>query len=501
MIVDIDQAPPLPPATRYDACIAGGGVAGIVLAHRLAGHGRKVLLLEAGGLEYSDESQGIYSGTNVGYDYYDLDFCRLRYLGGTSNHWSGRCRPFDAYDFERQGHIEGSGWPIGIAELEPYLMETRSILEVPEFPADVELEGSEGRLKEIYFHHSADPEPVRFGEKYRDFLASSEAVDVFLNANLVDIELDSDSGRVAAFLFRGYGDSGSLQRAVADRYVLALGGIETPRLLLNARHQMPQGLGNETGLVGRFFMEHPGRDVGYFVLTSGTTSFGSQLRWLAPTAKLMQDEGIGNANYDLEVIRERPELSLVQRAKALAKRAVCSSDVLVDWAMTMRRLKCRRSTPEGAGLIRVHSEQVPNSNSRVTLSEKTDRFGLHQAVLDWRPTPQDKRTVQKIAMEIAKYMARSDIARVKLLDWVLDEDDPAFPDAGHGGSMAGSHHMGTTRMGISKQDGVVDGDCRVFGVDNLYVASSSTFRTGGHANPTFTIVQLALRLADHLART
>ncbi len=501
MIVDIDQAAALPPAARYDVCIAGGGVAGITLAHRLAGQGRRVLLLEAGGLEYSDQSQSFYSGANIGYDYFDLDFGRLRFLGGTSNHWSGRCRPLDARDFERHAHVEGSGWPIGISDLEPYVEEARDIVEIPEFPPDVELEGSDGLLKEIYFHRGKENDPVRFGEKYRDFLTSSEAVDVFLNANLVDIELDSDSGRVAAFLFRGYKETASLQRAVADRYVLALGGIETPRMLLNARSQMPQGIGNESDLVGRYFMEHPSWDVGYYVLTSETTGYGSKMRWLAPTEKLIQQEGIGNVSYDLEVLGGPPAEGVARSAKAWARRAVCNSEVLIDWVRSMERFKCRRRISDAAGLLWVHSEQVPNSNSRVTLSEETDAFGLRKVALDWQPMPQDRKTISTVAMEIAKYMARTDIARVKLLDWVLDEDDQEFPNTGHKGYMGGHHHMGTTRMGFSKQDGVVDENCRVFGVDNLYISSSSIFRTGGHANPTFTIVQFALRLADHLART
>ena len=151
MIVDIDQAVPLPLAARYDICIAGGGVAGIVLAYTLAGRGKRILLLEAGGYEFSENSQSLYSGANIGREYFDLDVTRLRYLGGTSNHWAGVCRPLDVHDFKRRDHIDGSGWPIGITDIQPYLSEAREIMEISDFPAEPALNGTGGRLKEIAF--------------------------------------------------------------------------------------------------------------------------------------------------------------------------------------------------------------------------------------------------------------------------------------------------------------------------------------------------------------
>jgi choline dehydrogenase-like flavoprotein len=154
---------------------------------------------------------------------------------------------------------------------------------------------------------------------------------------------------------------------------------------------------------------------------------------------------------------------------------------------------------ENAGVVEAMSEQAPNPRSRVYLGEEKDRFGQRRPVLDWQPTEFDKRTLRVAALEIAKHYARRDFGRFKLDDWLLQED-ATFPTVESGEHhVGGYHHMGTTRMGVSAKDGVVDGNCRVFGHDNLYIASSSVFRTGGYANPTFTIVQLALRLGDHLA--
>ncbi|MGH6914911.1 MAG: FAD-dependent oxidoreductase, partial [Geminicoccales bacterium] len=234
MIVDIDQVDPLPLADHYDVCIAGGGVAGITLALRLAARKRRVLILEAGGFEFSEVSQDVYRGANVGYSYHDLATARLRYFGGTSGHWNGQCRPLDSHDFLRHEHIPESGWPIRIADVQPYLAEARSILELDAFPEASILPRSAGQLREITFRWSP---PVRFGDKFRKPLSDSGAVDVLLNANLVEIRTDPGNGRVSGFVFRGYADGRPNHEATAGRFVLALGGIENPRMLLNQGQQ------------------------------------------------------------------------------------------------------------------------------------------------------------------------------------------------------------------------------------------------------------------------
>jgi len=501
MIIDIDGVDSIPLEGSYDVCIAGGGVAGIVLARSLANSGKRVLLLEGGSLEYTWESQGVYSGTNVGMEYFDLDITRLRFLGGSSNHWFGWCRPLDADDFERHDHIPDSGWPIGQADVEPYLAEAREILELDDFPSDTPLPGSDLRLKDIYFRSSP---PVLTGQKYFDFLDTSDRVDLLLNANLVDIRLDPDTGRVTAFLFRGYKDGAQQYEARAGRYVLALGGIENARALLNASGQVPAGVGNSGDMVGRHFMEHPYRDAGYFILTQPDQRFDDPFWHLSPTLDMKRREQIANARFVFLQLTNQKKKSVFADAKQWVKDGVCETDILADWIRTIRPLRCHpklSDLPQGAGRLVATLEQVPNPSSRITLSEETDRFGLRRVALDWQYTPMEKKTLQVSALEVAKYFAAENLARVKLYDWVLDADDPGFPPPIEGGYGASHHHMGTTRMGTSARDGVVDQDCRVFDSDNLYIAGSSVFRTSGHANPTLAIVQMTLRLADHLAQS
>lgn len=483
-------------AQRYDICIAGGGVAGIVLARRLAGHGLRTLLLEGGGLEQTSASQSLYRGENVGHDYLELDACRLRFLGGTSNHWAGWCRPLDAEDFTARPQIADSGWPIGRSDLDPYLVEACEIMEIPVFPADRLLPGSGGRLREVARYRSA---PVRFGQKYRGLIATSDRIHAVLNATLVDIRLDEGRGHVVHFIVAGTDAAGPRHHVVADRYVLALGGVENARTLLNADRQVEQGLGNAAGLVGRHFMDHPHFDIGYYVLGSAPTGFGGQERSLAPTHAAMAATGAAASYVQVKPALEREDPGTWRSGKDAVKRALCANEILEDFVRATGMADC--TSQVGAGWLRVGAEQVPNPRSRVRLATVTDRFGLRRPEVDWQPLPMDLRTIRAAAMAIAEYFARQDIGRVKLFDWVLDRERTTLPGWETVDSIAGSHHMGTTRMGASSRDGVVDRECRMFGVDNLYVAGSSVFRTSGFANPTLTIVQLALRLADHLARS
>ena len=219
----------------------------------------------------------------------------------------------------------------------------------------------------------------------------------------------------------------------------------------------------------------------------------------------MELDGIGNSSARISPVGREP--SLLSKAREELRSLICVTDATADIVRRLRHsFKCRlgRAIPQHdlpfdrAGRIQVAAEQLPNKDSRVLLSSDRDRFGLFRVALDWRLTMKDKVTMRQAAIAVGTYFAENNIGRVRMFDWLL-ADNEEFPSRDDGQEVAGFHHMGTTRMGVSATDGVVDKDCRVFGVDNLYVAGSSVFRTGGYANPTLTIVQLSLRLADHLA--
>jgi choline dehydrogenase-like flavoprotein len=149
-------------------------------------------------------------------------------------------------------------------------------------------------------------------------------------------------------------------------------------------------------------------------------------------------------------------------------------------------------------------EQAPNPDSRVVLTDEVDHLGLRRIGLDWQLTPLDKHTIRTAGRIFSREVGRLGLGRTWLPKWLRDKDDEVWIDEGDPEwrrLRGGNHHMGTTRMAQDPRRGVVDKNCRVHGMDNLYIAGSSVFPTCGFANPTLTIVELALRLVEHLKQT
>jgi hypothetical protein len=486
----------------FDVCVVGAGPAGITLARALAARGLDVALMEGGGRRFDPASQDLYRGESVGLPYVPLDATRLRYLGGSSNHWGGRSRALDAHDFEPLPHHPLSGWPIGRADLDPYAAETEAILDLPppETSPDRRVPGAEDRFLRIRFRFSP---PTLFGEKYEAELAASPRITLALNASLVDLRLAPDTlaaerYSVEAAVFRSLapGDPGTPVRA--RHHVLAMGGIEIPRALLAARSQLPAGIGNRHDLVGRFFCEHPGIPRLGRILFEGPPP---PMAGFAPTPALLAREGALNFNLLMmsrgstlprEIARDLACLtSFTERLaeEVSGRRIDCDEGGVLAYLAARWRGEARTGS---LGLI---IEQALNRDSRVILGATRDALGLPVPVLDWQLSALDRHTMRTAALAMGGYLADRGIGRLQLADWLREEDGAAPPprvDVLH-------HHMCTTRMSADPREGVVDADGRVHEATNLSLAGSGTFATAGQANPTYTVVQLALRQADRLA--
>lgn len=483
MILDATDLQPAGSALDGAAvCVIGSGPAGLTVARRLAAAGRDVVLLEAGGFEPSAESQDVYRGVNAGDGYFDLDACRLRFYGGSSNHWGGWSRPLDDYDFEVRDHIPHSGWPIAKRDLAPYIDDAAAILGLDPFPPNWTFAGAGGDLERATWQFVMDK---KFPQSYRSALAASPKLRMVVNANLVDLDADPSSGAIRHAVFRHFGPGSPLFRVAAPVFVLACGGIENARILLNADRQFSAGIGNQFDQVGRNFLEHPHVEIGQYVdLDNG---FDDKWNFVVTTRRFIERTKILNCAV---VLHRYPDEKTPNAFPEQLVRELC--EFAPDFAsrvLTMVGSGCTM------GRIRVMAEQAPNLDSRVMLSREVDGFGQRRVRLDWRKTEIDRRTVVRTAHRVGEAFAAADSGRLKIADWVFDTEAgiPVHEP------MGGNHHMGTTRMGAMPRTGVVDANCRLFGHPNLYIAGSSVFPTGGHANPTLTIVQLALRLADHLA--
>ncbi len=514
-----------------DLTIVGSGPAGLSIADRLRSSGLSVCVVEAGAPEPDLRTQQLYRGEVTGRGYFALDSCRFRMFGGTSNRWGGWCRPLDPADFASPAGSSLPGWPIGHADLLPYAADTADLLELPDHhfgvadwsgPVSEPLDLDAGEFEHVLVRFSPQ---TNFAHRYGRRMLTDRRVTVLLNANVTELMMEAGSSRLDGLRVRTL--SGRTFTVHSRAVVLAAGGIENPRLLLSSTATRAAGIGNEHDLVGRCFMEHIHARAGHMwlrdhaeppALYRRTRVDGDEMRgFIAPTAAARRREGllacslqvepaVHNAystpflgwSSDVTFRATDAYLRLRRRHPELAAKLRARADRLWYQALRSRAARGERrsvtafASELGADPTRLlalyaRAEQTPNPHSRVTLSERRDALGMPVARLDWRLSDGDTESVTGWLARLDDALRRTGQGRVAgpSEDWESQ-------------ITGGPHHMGTTRMSVDPRHGVVDGNCRVHSVDNLFVAGSSVFSTGGWANPTFALVSLALRLADHL---
>ncbi len=468
-------------AHSFDIAIYGAGPSGISLALGLTGLGLRIGLFEAGGTTPPPMGrEHPYQGSNLGLPY-DLAGTRLRYLGGTSNHWGGWCRPLDPWDFAAHEHIPFSGWPISRDDLNPHLEAASKVCEVQDggmglqaFDRDFGYEG---------FLHKATPgfrvknflfsTPTRFGSRYLQDLEQAEDIECYLNSNLIRLATSGNAVDNASVMRL----DGSATQIRAGCHVLAMGAIENARILLHSN------VANRSGFVGRCFADHLGRTVGIALLDFNN-------RYL-----------LHHVRAGERFIRVLPHLSLADDAMKDARlanfglvidhKAPTTLPLGVDGVQVRHQLS--RLTGRRAHRFRmlVRMENTPNPDSRITLTNDRDAHGVPRVALNWQINPFDLEYVDRLCKLLAQRIGSAG-GRFRI-DYNLEKGKR------RPGSYQ-SHHLGTTRMSADPERGVVDRNLRCHDVTNLYVAGSSVFPTFGFANPTLTIVALSLRLARHLRR-
>jgi choline dehydrogenase-like flavoprotein len=545
----IDDARDLPDgaALATDICIVGAGAAGITLALELAGTGAQVLLLESGGRAPEKATQRLYEGAVADPRLHGPPHrYRQRRFGGSTTIWGGRCMPFDTIDFEPRDYIPMSGWPIDRATLQPFYPRANELCEAGPFeysaaraftrPLQPMIEGfrSDHFTTDSLERFSC---PTDFGVRYMRQLREASNVRVLLHANVTTLKFHPNATALRSLVVRTL--TGSTVTVQAARVVLAAGGLEVARLLLSNRDRWANGIGNEHDLVGRYYMCHiagtigmlrlngPGIRIwhGYDVCEQGIYC----RRRLALTPQTQRHLKIGNfiARLHHPRIPDPGHRSAVLSALQLAKgfisyeyrqrlhgqermrlrtwgAHVCNvlrnpAEVIAFGHHMLRdRFLAKRKFPSlivpstaGRYSLDFHAEQVPIAASRVSLLAERDELGMPRLLIDWRYAPADIATVREAVRLFAEDIARSAVGTFEYHPQTIELEMSRY-------GAYGGHHLGTARMGTDPRSSVVDANCRIHGMDNLYVAGSAVFPTSSQANPTLTIVALAVRLAAHL---
>lgn len=479
-----------------DLAIIGGGPAGIALALALADAPVRVMLLESGGMDFDAPTQDLYAGTADGYPYLKLEGSRLRYLGGSTNHWGGWCRPLDAIDFETRDWLAYSGWPFPLQELQPYLPRAQSLVECGSWAYDdngdawteelgTPLELGPGGIYTSWFQFSkmrGSQLPTHFGQRYAEDLRRITRLALYQHANVVNLALAPDAASLDTLEVATL--SGTRFTVKPKITVLAAGAIESARLLLASNGVAATGIGNDSGTVGAFFADHPiPRDTATLVVFDGKLApfyqnnravRGAILRaTFSPSEAYMREHQVLGS---LTTVENSVPLDELGRAAVAVTAEALGVDASGAKAFSL-----------GCGL-----ELAPDPTRRLALTSERDALGMQRLRLHMHVPDSVFARYRQTLKELGRQLLAARTGMIRLNQRTHDEWKSVMD--------WGNHHMGTTRMSADPKQGVVDADSKVHGVGNLYVAGSSVFPTYGSSNPTLNLVALTLRLAAHLRK-
>ena len=381
----------------FDLCIVGAGAAGITIAREFLNTNLRVCVLESGGLGIDAAVNSLSEIDDVGRLPGQEGLNRLRYFGGTTNHWGGHCAPLEPDDFEKQEWIPFSGWPYDYNELRPYYIRAHGVLGLGEFDYIPENIGSALGFETFPFDRKiiattvSRYNRVRFGIRYGDELDRAKNIKVILYSDVSEIMMaDSAANNVVNVLAKSI--AGNQFHIGAKRFVIACGAIENARLLLMSNRQRSSGIGNHSDLVGRFFQEHLWYTSGYIVPNTGNPNLKFYLReWPYGDIGVRAHLAVPSDKVrELKIPKFRSEIALGSSAFRLAK-AIKSNVSIGDVLALMSDpvglgtvARCKSNAPPTAYLLGNHAEQTPNPDSRVTLSAKKDPLNRPQPQLKWK---------------------------------------------------------------------------------------------------------------------
>lgn len=491
-----------------DTVIVGAGAAGILLAVTLSKKGRKVLVLESGHFREDEEKQQLNEVGQTGKKVENAVWGRKRVVGGTTTAWGGQSLPFSPLDFERRQWVDNSGWPISFDEVNAYYDKANAFMGIDNmnysndiFPK-IRLKNPGINPSIFDYHVSKWANEPNFHAMYGDYL--KENITLLYNAHLYRIGKDNGNkiDHIEVINFNK-----ELFVAKPGVLIITAGGIETVRILLN------NDLGGPSGLLGKYFMEHPCLEIGKVIPDSGynlqrhfNTHVWKRRKYgirLSLDSRFQRQHRLLNCSASIMFMPPSQgfdpyaELRSFKRGltiKGLIKVAGSSPEIA---ASALAYLKNKFYYKKNAiPTLSLMIEQEPVRTSYITLGQEMDRFGLPKAVINWDISPKTWETVIAASEALKTELQRLQFGRVELYDHIK---------AGSTGWIDYlsdvNHHMGGCRMSASPTEGIVDKNLQVWDVPNLYVCSCAVFPTSSHSNPTLTLLALSLRLCDLLTKT
>ena len=451
---------------NFDVVIVGSGPAGISTALKLEEKKIKTLILEAGSEEYSEKSQEFYNSKTFGDKITDLKNSILRQFGGTIGLWGGWSKPMENYNLSK--------WGIEYSQLDKYSDQACKILSIKNIFRKSNINKY---FNQIEFQYSN----VRFKEKFKDHISKSTYINLLMNAQVIQFSGEENLTKNVEFLFDGQNFKVS-----SNFFILAAGGVENSRILLYSK--MKNNLLRNNSSIGMYWMTHPWFIGGYGVLKKNELSeyLGNSFinrdgplhiassEFLNKEKKILSGSIYMDAHENKNVVKE------------IIKDLLC---VAPDFGKKIARSVFKKDLK--CGNIFMHLEEPSKKNNKITLDEKIkDENGVPITNLYYKKSNETLVAAKTILEEFAEICRKLDLGRIAI--------SKSIDDLKNYDSLGVYHHIGGTRIGNDSKNSVVDNNLKIHGNKNLYIAGSSVFPTSGYTNPTFTIVQLSLRLGEHI---
>jgi choline dehydrogenase-like flavoprotein len=513
-------------AVETDVLIVGAGIAGIVLGARLRRNKMRVVILESGGLAQDSDTHPLNRVVQLGDGYRGATQGRYRCLGGTSTRWGGALIPFLANDLSDRAYLGLPKFPVGMDAVLPYLSALERDFGLDDGPYEEDFVERIGAGKYIptgdcdfcaRFAKWPTFKNRNVASLFSELIKSDRDLEVSLNSTVTSFRMNVDNGRIVSATGRNL--SGRSISISAKHFVICAGAIETTRLLLLLDRQYDGRVFRGCDAIGRCFYDHisaavasiDARDVDRLNRLAGFRFVGSTMRSvrfeLSPDAQ--KREKVGSAFGHISFKNERDSgFEVLRQLLRSRQRGAPFHPSLLFGALRdlpyLARLGLWRAVhhqllwPAPASYeLHVVAEQLPRIDNYITLASELDFFGLPLAAINWRITDQDCQTFGAFRRLFDKFWDRRGLHAIGKLIWADELKSDLMDRKSH---VDVYHPGGSARMGTDRRSAVVDLDLRVFGVPNLWTASTAAFPSGGGANPTMTLMLFTMRLADHLAQ-